>query len=417
MQFMLDYLEDKSPLVASIGNGVSLGKDGYRMKRQFVNRMCMCLILLLSIVSGALAAPPAGNWTLVWSDEFNGTSLDTSKWGYGAKPWGTTDNSPCRITPEDTYLENGSLVLRSRMGNFDGFNFSSGWAWSKVWLAYGYLEIRAQYPAGKGQWPAWWMLREGWPPEIDIAEFRGATGTSTDYMTQAVYDEASQWRSNTIGGDYTGWHVYGFEWGPGYLKWYIDGSLKFTVTDSDIPTLPMYVILSAGLDSTADASTGFPNYYKIDYFRWYQTSTSSTFSGVYEIKNKKSGKLMDVTSGSTSDGALLEIYTDYNWTRQRWTITHVADGYYKIINYKSGKSVDVAGGSTADGAAVLQWTYSGQNNQLFRFDDVGGGYYRITPKHSGKCLGVSGGSTANTAKIIQWTWGSSDQYWQLNKQW
>ena len=238
------------------------------------------LLFCAGIFSSAPAAPPSGQtWNLVWADEFNGTNLDTSTWGYGQKQWGATDNKPCLIVPEDTYLEHSNLVLRSRMGSFAGngktYQFSCGWAWSKKWLAYGYLEIRAQYPAGKGQWPAWWMLRKGWPPEFDIAEFRGARGTDSDYMTQAVYDEAAKWNSTTLAGDYTGWHTYGFEWGPGYLKWFIDGKLTKTVVSSKVPAQPMYVILSAGLDGTADASTGFPNYFVIDYFRWYQVSPTN----------------------------------------------------------------------------------------------------------------------------------------------
>ncbi len=190
------------------------------------------------------------------------------------KPWGTTDNSPCLITPEDTYLQNGNLVLRGRMGSFGSYKYSCGWAWTKKWFKYGYFEMRAQYPKGKGQWPAWWMLKQGWPPEIDIAEYRG---TPLNYMTEAFY--WGSWSTILLhenqGWDFTTWHTYGLRWGPGYLIWYVDGKVTKYYYGNQVPSDSMYVIFSAGLDgSSADSTTGFPNYYKIDYFRVYQDTVA-----------------------------------------------------------------------------------------------------------------------------------------------
>jgi beta-glucanase (GH16 family) len=218
---------------------------------------------------GANELPPPGTEP-TWHDEFDSQSLDTNAWGYGMKPWGTTDNNPCLITPEDTYLENGSLVLRCRMGDFGQYHFSSGWAWSKKWFKYGYFEMRAQFPKGKGQWPAWWMLKQGWPPEIDIAEYRG---TPRNYMTEAFY--WGQWSTTLLyesqGWDFSTWHTYGLQWGPGYLIWYVDGQITKSYHGDQVPSDSMYLIFSAGLDgSSADSTTGFPNYLVIDYFRYYQ---------------------------------------------------------------------------------------------------------------------------------------------------
>ena len=236
------------------------------------------LLLCAGMLFPAQAAPPAGQtWNLVWSDEFtNGTTLDTNLWGYGSTPWGSENQSACTlIPPEDTYVGGGNLTNRSRLGPFTGLSgttyaYSSGWTWSKIWLAYGYLEIRAQYPNERGAWPAFWMLKSGWPPEIDIDEYRG---TPKNYMTHALYDSTSTWHSSATGdtgGSFTGWHVYGLEWGPGYLKYYIDGVIQNTTTLSTVPSDPMYVILSNGSDCTDSDGTGFPNYFVIDYFRWYQ---------------------------------------------------------------------------------------------------------------------------------------------------
>lgn len=246
------------------------------MKWIVVNAVGILMIMSVAVVR-AQQLPPPGD-TLSWDQEFNGQSLDSTKWGTGEKPWGTTDNSPCLITPEDTYLQNGDLVLRDRMGNFGQYHYSCGWAWTKKWFKYGYFEMRAQYPKGRGQWPAWWMLKQGWPPEIDIAEYRG---TPLGYMTEAFY--WGQWSTTLLhvsdGWDFSAWHTYGLRWGPGYLIWYVDGKIEKYYYGDQVPTDSMYVIFSAGLDgSSADSSTGFPNYYKIDYFRYYRMTGSDTSS-------------------------------------------------------------------------------------------------------------------------------------------
>src|SRR5690606_25787093 len=78
------------------------------------------------------------------------------------------------------------------------------------------------------------------------------------------------------------------------------------------------------------------------------------------------------------------------------------DTWYEIVARHSGKAVEVSGGSTADGAMVQQWTRHGGANQQFRFVASGGGYYRILARHSGKVLDVFGWNPANGAEIRQW---------------
>ena len=233
----------------------------------FIELAMVCFIFLTTARSKEL--PPSG-YILKWNDEFNGQTLNTNAWGSGMKPWGTTDNNPCLIVPEDTYLQDSSLVLRSKMGSFGQYHYSCGWAWSRKWFKYGYFEMRAKYPKGKGQWPAWWMLQEGWPPEIDVAEYRGAP---LNYMTEAFY--WGNWSTTLLresqGWDFTKWHTYGLQWGPQYLIWYVDGKVTKYYNGDQVPSDSMYVIFSGGLDgSSADSTTGFPNYYIIDYFRYYQ---------------------------------------------------------------------------------------------------------------------------------------------------
>jgi beta-glucanase (GH16 family) len=84
--------------------------------------------------------------------------------------------------PEDSYVQNGSLWLRCRKATgseFGGYPYSEGFVHTdgKKNYTYGYVEIRARFPAGRGVWPAFWTLSWGWPklPEHIKAAIKALT--------------------------------------------------------------------------------------------------------------------------------------------------------------------------------------------------------------------------------------------------
>lgn len=87
-------------------------------------------------------------------------------------------------------------------------------------------------------------------------------------------------------------------------------------------------------------------------------------------------------------------------------------GKFEIQSVSSGQALDVSGGSTANGAAILQWPYGGGSNQLWNFIPTSNGYYQIKNAYSALDVNVAGASTANGAAIVQWQFGS-----QGNDQW
>ncbi len=81
-----------------------------------------------------------------------------------------------------------------------------------------------------------------------------------------------------------------------------------------------------------------------------------------------SGKCLDVTGGSTAQGAFLQQFTCNNSNQQKFLVTATATtGVYTVKSVPSGLCVDVNGGSTADGARLLQWGCHTGTNQQWRF--------------------------------------------------
>lgn len=219
-----------------------------------------------------------GSWTLKFSDEFNGSSLNSSKWGYC---WDGR-RSGCAHDPElqwyqspNVTLSGGSLHLTAKKESARGHAYTSGMVTSKYSYQYGFAEARVRVPKGQGLWPAFWTLTQGggWPPEIDIMEILGHQ-PSTAYMV--YHPESGEWSSaGYTGPDFSaGYHTFGMSWSPGAIRWYIDGVEGGLVITSAITSKPQYLLLNLAVGSSwpgnPDASTPFPSSFDIDYVRVWQ---------------------------------------------------------------------------------------------------------------------------------------------------
>lgn len=138
--------------------------------------------------------------------------------------------------------------------------------------------------------------------------------------------------------------------------------------------------------------------------------------GAFKIVNVNSGKLLDVSGGSTENGATVLQWQDTGAANQHWKFVKLSDGSYKIENVNSGKALDVERASLEDGASVHQWDFTGDggSNQKWRLIDRGENAYELESVNSGKALDVSDGSTADGARTLQWPWwGGNNQKWKL----
>lgn len=240
-------------------------------------------------------------WRRVFTEEFNSGGLDRSKWTrcYWWDDGGCTNLGNRNLNwylPNNVSVRNGALVLTAREQQVRGihgrlFPYTSGMVTTgrdyaerqrsdRFSFTYGYVEIRARIPSGRGLWPALWLMpstqRE--LPEIDIMEvighrpnvlemhyhYRGDTGQRRTANRRATVADLSR-----------NWHVYGLEWSPNALIWYLDGVERWRFTNaSAIPREPMYLIMNLAVGGAwpgpPNSNTQFPAEFLIDYVRIWQ---------------------------------------------------------------------------------------------------------------------------------------------------
>ncbi len=236
----------------------------------------------------------SGTWRLVFDDEFNGTTLDSSKWRtcfwWADTTCSIETNHELELyNSQDVLVQNGLLRLRAQRRDMVAWNgvtyhYTSGMVMTGgrsgqvapgFQFKYGYAEALVKVPAGQGLWPAFWMLPTSYNsrPEIDIMEILG--DTVNQYHMNYHYvggDSGSTW----TGPDFSaGWHVLGLDWEPNAIVWYVDGVERWRYTDTaHISSEPEYLLLNLAVGGdwpgAPNSTTPFPSTYDIDYVRVWQ---------------------------------------------------------------------------------------------------------------------------------------------------
>ncbi|MDQ0936539.1 glycosyl hydrolase family 95 catalytic domain-containing protein [Streptomyces turgidiscabies] len=144
------------------------------------------------------------------------------------------------------------------------------------------------------------------------------------------------------------------------------------------------------------------------------TITVGLLTGAFKLVNRKSGKVMDVSGGSTANGGAVIQYPWVGSTNQQWNLLPDYDGSYRLCNVRSGKMLDNPGSSTSSGIALDQYSDTHSTNQWWKLVPAAtSGHYRLVNVRSGLCVDVQGGSTADGAKLVQGpVSGDVGQEWQ-----
>jgi beta-glucanase (GH16 family) len=240
----------------------------------------------------------AGNWKLVWSDEFNYQGLpDPAKWTYEE---GFLRNHESqyytRARLENCRVEKGKLVIECRQDHFSPTNhapvpYTSASITTKYKASwqYGRIEVRAKIPQGKGVWPAIWTLGTnvttvGWPRcgEIDIMEF---VGKQPDQIHGTVHyfakaEPQASGASFETQRPFDGFHIYAVEWTPDHIDFYFDQVKYFSFSvnaadkSGDNPFRhPQFLIINLALGGTWGGTvndSSLPQKFTIDYVRIYK---------------------------------------------------------------------------------------------------------------------------------------------------
>ncbi len=254
-------------------------------------------MILTPSVTQADEAPKElpGGWRLVWHDEFNGGQLDTSKWTAGdlALNTGTVEY----YTPEDIYVHDGVLTIRSQKRPMGGRQYTSGLVstYGKFAITYGRFEICTRLSKGQGILSAQTLMpinKSGsWSPQIDIAELLGHEPNKIHMLHQyGTVDKHKHYGGVYVGPDFSNdFHIFAVEWEPDEIRWYVDGAMRFSTKDN-IPHMPMNIILITEVGGEWAGSptkkTVFPQYHDIDYVRVYaKANTNIEIAGSKISKN------------------------------------------------------------------------------------------------------------------------------------
>lgn len=324
----------------------------------------------LALMLKSAPATTDDEWNLIWSDEFDGNAVDTSKWGYetgnwllnengGLESYGWGNNEKEFYTDKNATVSNGILTIAAKKEPYTDevqgyYDYTSARMVTKNRFSTcgGRVEVRARVDSGKSLWPAIWMLPEDtvygkWAAsgEIDIMEGWGSTpdkicGTihfgdtwpDNTYLTKDFYFTDSDSTEN--------WHTYAIEWDAAAIRWFVDETCYSTQTDwySAGRAYPapfdqnFYLLLNLAIGGNFDGVNGtdadasiFANGDKcmqVDYVRVYKKNgyefnptelQTPSLTGYFEgadasLKNSDAGTTLTINSVGTLEYAAMAIY-------------------------------------------------------------------------------------------------------------
>ncbi|TLP74130.1 family 16 glycosylhydrolase [Maribacter sp. ACAM166] len=238
---------------------------------------------------------------LVWSDEFEGTSISDDKWTFetGGNGWGNNELQNYQAEG-NTEVSGGILKIIAKKNSDNTIEgaFTSARLNSKESFKYGRMEIRAKIPEhkGNGTWPALWMLGSniqsvGWPAcgEIDMMEYVSFKPNKTHFSVHSTANNHTNGTEITSGAldletIEEEFHNFGILWSYKYIKFYVDDvdNIQFTFrrpTPSTGESWPFsndfYFLMNIAVGGNWGGLEGvdtsiFPAIMEIDYIRVYQ---------------------------------------------------------------------------------------------------------------------------------------------------
>ena len=326
-------------------------------------------------------------WSLVWSDEFNESTVDPAKWAYmfgngtlygETAGWGNNELQSYTDNAENTGIYqddagNSALYIDARE-TVDGTGYTSAKLTTEdlFEFRFGRVDARIKVPGTKGMWPAFWTLGAnkpdiGWPGsgEIDIMEVIGNQenilhGTVHYVDAYNSYDFQGGTKAISAGKYSDDYHVYSVEWTPEKISWLVDDVVYDSVDiEADMKEFlrEHYLILNVAVGGNwpgdPDESTVFPGRMSVDYVRVYKDNTLVTDEAPVLVVEEE-------TMGLAGTEALAAIKTSFAPFQN-----------IKIVTYGPSSPEVVQSTTAIDGATSISAAFPGGN--------WGGMFFELTP--------------------------------------
>ena len=222
-------------------------------------------------------------YSITFDDEFDGNTLDTSKWEL-CPEWKRQDYNAYWDDGMTSLDGKGNLVLTM---DKKGDTFYSGGIRSKGLFEqkYGYFEVRCTLNSIPGYWSAFWLMGE----TVSNVDDSGRDGTEIDIFESAYYeknavnhglnwdgygsDHKGSGHRYSAAGLYEGYHTFALKWTPNEYVFYVDGEESWRTSDGGVCQEPLYLKMTTETGSFAGRApegTSLPDSVYIDYIRVYQ---------------------------------------------------------------------------------------------------------------------------------------------------
>jgi beta-glucanase (GH16 family) len=223
------------------------------------------------------SAPEGRTWKLIWQDEFDGTTLDASKWdipeynrrdGYWSRKAISLNGNGHLVM---SVLKDGDKYLDGCVRTKDKFEHS-----------FGYYVARIQLQKQQGHWSAFWIMGSG----VGQVGNDGRDGTEIDIMEKPWLDDrincALHWDGYgkdhkskgtivQVPGVMEGFHTFGLWWKSDEYVFYVDGKETWRTSAGGVSQVPEYLKLSDEIGNWAGdiKKAELPDQFLVDYVRVY----------------------------------------------------------------------------------------------------------------------------------------------------
>ena len=356
-------------------------------------RKMMALVFAIVVMFGTIIWTGKGDfkvlantspdaWELIWSDEFNETSLNMDNWSYETSPigWGSMETQTY-TAGDNVKFDGNNLIIIPRITIENGrkrYTSARIITKNKKTFKYGKIEIRAKAAKGQGICSFGWMLGDGtgdvrgWPydGEIDIMQVMSSGVHQTfhcEYWNNQSWSHGCKSYSTGLTPKECAedFHTYGILWTDKYIQFTIDGKNKglydpSNYRGSDYEKMwkgefdhPFFFILNCDIGGNAagpvsekdwklvtDTATKkvYEDYFYIDYVRVYRQKENNTpkvsLKSVKNVKGKNvKGKKVKLTWKKVKNISGYEIIyaTNKKFTKSKKTVKVKSSKNSKVI--------------------------------------------------------------------------------------